>query len=327
MNEDLLAGFSALKSVLRQTFTRGYIPRIFAIGLTNVCNLSCPLCITGLKRQQKSKQFMTYELFTSIIDKIREFHGLVQLYKWGESLLHKDFINILEYCNVYDLNTEISSNLSLPNIDEKLEAMVRFRLKHLIVSFDGINQEDYSRYRIGGDFNLVLWNLNKLSDYKKAYNSVYPVISLQYLRNKYTTNQIKVIAENYTKWGADRYYSCDMTTVFKDRDTARAFQWFSEEEIARRKYLDVNFSMLGKRCPFLYDYLIVEQDGSIPPCCWCTDPADDFFQWDNTMTIQQMYNTDKFKRARRMFQDRKAEETLVCNDCSIFLTYRMQKNK
>lgn len=322
MNNFLFTSFSTLKKTLKHILNEDEItPNIFAIGLTNVCNLSCPLCVTGLNKQQKSKQFMKYELFTQIIEKIRGVDGLIQLYKWGESVLHKDFIKILRYCNQYDLNTELSSNLSLHNIDEKLEAMVKFRLKHLIVSFDGINQEDYSRYRVGGNLNLVLSNLKKLSDYKKEHKSVYPIISLQYLCNKYTTNQIQVIDENYKEWGADNYYFCDMTTMFKDRDNTKALQWFSAEEISRRQYLDVNFSMLGKKCPFLYNYMIIEQDGSIPPCCWSTDPKDDFFQWDNTMTIKQMFNTDNFKIARKMFKDKKTIKKLACNDCSIFLTY------
>lgn len=307
-------------------FAKVEAPKILVIGLTNICNLNCPLCVTGLRLQKKNKQFMNYELFTQIIEKIKDFKGLVQLYKWGESLLHKDLVKILEHCNKYDLNTEISSNLSLYNIDEKLEAMVKFRLKHLIISFDGINQEDYSRYRIGGDFNLVLSNLKKLSDSKKKYNSNYPIVSLQYLRSKYTTNQVDVIDKNYRTWGADRYYACDMTTIFKDRDNNKALQWFSEEEIAKRKYLDVNFSMLGEVCPFLYNFMIVEQDGSMPPCCWATDPVDDFFQWDNSMTIKQMYTTIKFKKARRCFEKRVLVKSLPCWNCSILISYLDKEN-
>lgn len=297
------------------------IPKILVIGLTNICNLNCPLCVTGLRLQKKNKQFMNYELFTQIIEKIKDFKGLVQLYKWGESLLHKDFVKILEHCNQYDLNTEISSNLSLLSIDKELEAMVKFRLKHLIVSFDGINQEDYSRYRKGGDFNLVLSNLRKLSNYKQKYNSSYPIISLQYLSSRYTTNQIEVIDKNHRSWGANRYYTCELTTVFKDRDNNKALQWFAEDEISRRKYLDVNYSMLGKVCPFIYDFLIIEQDGSMPPCCWSTDPADNFFYWNNDMTIKQMYNTSKYKKARRCFTERVVDKNLPCWNCSILISY------
>jgi MoaA/NifB/PqqE/SkfB family radical SAM enzyme len=271
--------------------------------------------------QQKKKEFMKFELFTQIIHKLTGFRGLVQLYKWGESLLHKDLITMLEFCNRYDLRTEISSNLSLHDIDDKLEAMVIFKLKHLIVSFDGVNQDDYSRYRIGGDFSLVLENLKKLANYKKKHRSAFPFISLQYLVSKYTSNQPDIIRQNYKKWGADRYSLDEMTTLFKDRDNTRVAQWFTAEEIKRRKYLDVNYSMLGEKCPFLHNYMIVEQDGSIPPCCWSTDPRDDFFHWDNAMTLKQMYHTEKFNIARRMFNNEKTSASIVCNDCSIYLSY------
>lgn len=307
--------FGVLQEVLESP------PTIYAIGITNICNLRCPLCVTGLRQQKKQPQFMDFGLFREIIEKIRPHAQLVQLYKWGESLLHPRIIDMLAVCDLHDLNTEISSNLSLENCDNVLEALVRHRLRHLIVSFDGVTQEDYSRYRVGGKLNLVLDNILKIKEFKIRYNSEYPVISLQFLRNKFTGGQVDVIEENYRQWGADRYYVCDMTTVFKDRDLGTARQWFSDQEIAQRKYLDVDVSMHGKPCSFLYTTMVIEQDGSIPSCCFATDPVDDFGQWDNRKSILEMYNSERFVQARRMFRERKHCGASTCDDCSVFATW------
>lgn len=296
-------------------------PSTYVLGITNICNLHCPLCVTGLRQQKKNPQFMEFNLFRQIIDKIRPYAQQVQLYKWGESLLHPQIVDMLELCDSFDLNTEISSNLNIENSDRVLEALVRFRLRHLIVSFDGVTQEDYARYRVGGNLSLVLDNLRKIKEYKIRYNSEYPVISLQFLRNKFTGDQVHVIEENYRRWGADRYYVCDMTTVFKDRDLNTARQWFTDQEIAQRKFLDIDVSMHEKQCDFLFTTMIIEQDGSIPSCCFATDPKDDFGRWDNSRSILEMFNSDRFVQARRMFREKRHSNTSTCDDCCVFTTY------
>lgn len=298
------------------------MPSQYVIGITNICNLQCPLCITGIRQQKKTLKHMDYGLFTRVIDKIRPFAKLVQLYKWGESLLHEDLIKMLEYCSRFDLNTEISTHFSLDDIDHKIEAMVKYRLKRLVVSFDGVTQEDYSRYRQGGELNLVLLNIQKLSLMKKKNNSPYPRIILQYLRNKYTTPEIlQKLKHSYRKWGADEYTVCDMTGIYKDRDMQRAREWFSDEDIKERPYFDIDRSLYGLFCPFLYDFMIIEQDGSIPACCFTTDPTYDFGHWDDNKTILEMYNSELFRRARNMFIHKKADQDCVCADCGVFLTY------
>lgn len=296
-------------------------PSVYIIGVNNICQLQCPLCITGLRMQDKKPQHMNWDLFVEIVEKIKDKAELVQLFKWGESLLHPQMINMLEYCNRYDLNTEISSNLSLENIDDKLEALVKHRLKHLIVSFDGVNQEDYSRYRRGGNIDLVISNIKKIQDFKKKYNSEYPKISLQFLKNKFTQNQIKVLEENYKEFGGDDYYVCDMTTIFKDRNKETELFWLEEEDINKRKYCDIDVSMHGKVCYFLYTTMIIEQDGSIPPCCFSTNISDDYSKWDNSKTINEMYNSNKFVKARKLFKNKKVASNLTCSDCTVFITY------
>lgn len=337
-NVDILSGMKKLAASLRgdaralnkikndDEFRRGAVmlkslPVNYVIGLTNICNLSCPLCITGLRRQQKPLKYMEMALFREIIDKIKDHAYLVQLYNWGESLLHRDIIEIFEYCGRFDLNTEISSNLSLSDVDDRLDAMVKHRLKRLIVSFDGVNQEDYERYRFGGDFESVLRNIGKIREYKKFYKSEYPRISLQYLRNKFTKGQVEVIKEKHREWGADDYYVCDMTTIFKDRDMEKNRRWFEGDEIERRRFLDIDTAMHGKRCCFLYTTMVIEQDGTIPPCCFATDPNDDFGVWDGKKSLSEMFNSEKFIKARQAFNERRPLPGLTCSNCSVFITY------
>ncbi len=310
---------------LTQSIYLKSVPSIYIIGLTNVCQLHCPLCVTGLRRQTKGLKFMDIELFKDIVEKVKDYATLLQLFKWGESLLHKDFVEMLRYTNRYNLNTELSSNLALDGIEDKLEAMVKYRLKHLIVSFDGVTQEDYERYRRGGRLDVVLKNIRLLAEIKKRYNRREPKISLQFLKNKYTGNQIEILKQRYKEWGADEFYIDEMTTVFKERDIQTYRQWFDEDEINRRGYLDVPSNMLGKVCYFLYTTMIIEQDGSIPACCFTTDPKDDYSNWDGTKTVNDLFNSERFVNARKLFRQRGSDTSLTCNDCSVFLSFKSRR--
>ncbi len=301
-------------------------PIVYVIGINNICSLSCPLCVTGQRRHAKKPTQMNFELFRRIIDKIGPYAVYVQLYNWGEPLLHKDIVAMVEYCGRYDLNTEISSSLSLRNIDDKLEAFVAHRLKHLVVSFDGVDQEDYSRYRVGGNFDLVLKNLAALRRFKQEQRSQYPRVTLQYLRTKFTKDQPEIIRKNLGQFGADYFSVEELCMPFRNYDDQLARQWLTEEEISARRYLDVGASMHTQVCSFLYTTMVIEQDGSIPPCCYSTSPADDFGAWDDQKTIQEMYNTDKFQEGRKLFRTG-SSKNFVCKGCSAFRTYQRAKSR
>ncbi len=310
---------NARKSLLSQPYT-------YVLGLTNICNLRCPLCITGLKQQTKKIEFMDIKLVHDIVKKIAPYALNVCLYNWGESLLHPDFEEILKLSHYNNLNTSISSNLSLNDIDNKLRAMVKYELNHLIVSFDGTDQEDYSRYRRGGNYETVKRNISKISECKKKYNSIYPIITLQYLVTKYTSKQINYIKNNYKKIGADRYEFYPITSVWGDNKGERLKNWITDDEYEKRLYFDIDFGFLGKRCDFIYSTMIIEQDGSIAPCCYTTNPIDDFTHWDGSKSIKQMFNSENFLEARKLFRDNNyLNDNVACNRCSMLKGFRKQE--
>jgi len=306
----------------RQRVVLRSAPIVYVIGINNICNLSCPLCVTGRHRQVKKRGEMEFGLFKQIIDKTSPYAIYVQLYNWGEPLLHSEITRMLSYCAEHDLNTEISSNLSLADIDDILEALVVHRLKHLVVSFDGVDQDDYARYRVNGQFDLVLENLAALRRFKEKHRSDCPRVTLQYLRTRFTTDQPEAIRRNLGLYGADDLIVEDLGMPFQDYDAELAREWLKEEEISRRRYLDVGVSMHARGCPFLYSTMVIEQDGSIPPCCYSTSPEDDFGRWNNDLTLQQMFNAEGYQAGRKLFRSGVAGAGSVCSRCSAFQLYR-----
>ena len=64
---------------------------------TNVCNLDCIMCPTGLHIDTRPKGYMEWDLYTAIIDEIAPLVEAVVLHSWGEPLLHKRIIEMIQY--------------------------------------------------------------------------------------------------------------------------------------------------------------------------------------------------------------------------------------
>jgi len=74
--------------------------------------------------------------------------------------------------------------------DEVAEALVKFKFKHIQVSIDGASQEIYSQYRINGNFDTVIRNIQKINEYKLKYKSKYPELFWQYVLMEHNENDV-----------------------------------------------------------------------------------------------------------------------------------------
>src|SRR5512134_1782587 len=71
----------------KHSIVRAY-PYEIVIDTSNICQLRCPLCSTGSGRSQRQKGYMSFDVYTRIIDELAPFAMHVYLHNWGEPLLH-----------------------------------------------------------------------------------------------------------------------------------------------------------------------------------------------------------------------------------------------
>lgn len=96
----------------------------------------------------------------SIIDQLPDLQTLL-VYGFGEPFLHKDLIPFLEYVkkNRPDVFVAISTN-GLPLSPRKIEAIAQNALvDKLVFAIDGVNQDSYAKYRVGGKVSIALKNM------------------------------------------------------------------------------------------------------------------------------------------------------------------------
>lgn len=187
-----------------------------------------------------------------------------------------------------------------------------------------MTQETYSKYRIGGNLENVLNNVRQIKILKDKANSRFPKIIFQFIKNKYNNHEVLELKEKYSEMGADAYHITELSLLFKSNDVQIAKQWLTEKDYLSREYFDVDRWPLYKTCEFLYKFMVIEHDGGISPCCYTSRKEDEFSFFDNSKTINEMFNSDHFMKARELFKSpgEKRNESFVCIGCSIFESYK-----
>ena len=156
--------------------------------LVDGCHLRCALCWNRVRKGS----FRNMSLKT--VEMVLEKYGnepRIDWHNWGEPLLHKDFIAVSEL--IKGTHSRVSTSLSLHVSDEKLQALKNF--EHVIVSLSGMTKETYGIYHRGGNFNLVMSNLERLV-------KVRPV-RIQWLEHDYNNGEQAECASMCQKLGIE----------------------------------------------------------------------------------------------------------------------------
>lgn len=133
----------------------------YYIDIVGTCNLRCPSCAVGNSVPQAPKSLMSIEMFESILDKIaREHPGEridIELYIWGEPVLHKRLPQFIAAARSRAMTVGISCNL---NLFPRLREVVKAGPTIIRVSLSGYTNAAYRIGHAGGDVNAVKANLH-----------------------------------------------------------------------------------------------------------------------------------------------------------------------
>ena len=87
---------------------------------TNICNLRCPLCSTGVDVETRKKGTLTFEKFKHLIDQSKDTILHLSLQNWGEATLVKDLPKMIKYASENGVYTRLSTNFSIKYNDSSL---------------------------------------------------------------------------------------------------------------------------------------------------------------------------------------------------------------
>ena len=302
------------------TKVRGY-PFEWEIDTTNICQLKCPLCHTGLDNINRMKGTMHFDTFKKTIDEIKDTVLWLSLYSWGEPLLNKQLPRFIQYARQSNIPTIISTNLSLKLTPEKVEGLIKSGLDVMIISLDGVTQEVYEKYRVRGKLDLVLENIRLIIEKKKELKSSTPFLEWQFIVMKQNEHQIPEARQMASDLGVDQiiFKRVDFPHGIGTEEMAQKWLPVKTAEFRRESPLSKPYHENGPKCWKLWRSGVINWDGGYAPCCYLTDAKHDFGNV-NDNTIKEIWNNTQYRTARNMFMSGKMPQVEVgCLTCDVYL--------
>lgn len=134
------------------------------IELSHNCNLNCVMCGFGKEINPYSKsKFLTFENYKSILHQIGDKATTIRLNGRGESTIHPNFVDILNYTKEHypNVNINLFSNLSFHN-NQIIEALINNHVQ-LFISLDSSEADELTAIRKGAKFQFIQENIKYLS--------------------------------------------------------------------------------------------------------------------------------------------------------------------
>lgn len=303
-----------LSELIRNPVVWG-LPFILTIEPTNLCNLHCPQCHTGSGRMNRKPGRMNLKDFKRIIDELGDYLFYLLLYFQGEPYLNEHLFDFIRYVKQRRIYTITSTNGHFLAEDKAVEETITSGLDSILISLDGADQEVYSRYREGGDFQQVVKGISLLVEKKIHLQSKTPEIYLQFLIMRHNEGQIGRMRELVRELRVNGL----LLKTLQLEDPAQAQELLPETERYRRYRsqggeLQIK-NKLRNSCHRLWTSSLVTWEGEILPCCFDKDGRYSFGRLSQASGFPAIWKSDGYLDfRRRILTDRKSID--ICNNCT-----------
>ena len=144
------------------------MPPLLSVELTNHCNLACGYCTNPTTTRPRG--MMSEATFSRVVDEIARIRvPRVALCGNGESTLHPRFPEYVRRLARAAPWVSLTSNWQ--RIRDEIVLACLESLQLINISVDGGGRVDYERRRLGGRFEALLGNLDRLASLKRSTGS------------------------------------------------------------------------------------------------------------------------------------------------------------
>ncbi|MCB1863913.1 MAG: SPASM domain-containing protein [Chromatiales bacterium] len=311
--------------IVERPLSRRTYPKI-RLEACSACQLKCPSCPTASKAILPTigNGFLRLEDFRKLVDEspwLRE----IELSNYGEIFLNPQLLSILEYAHTRGVHVSAENGVNLNNVrEEVLEGVVKYGVRRMTCSIDGVSQSSYARYRVGGDLDTVIRNIKTINRYKAQYRSPYPKLRWQFIlfgHNEHELEAARSFARSLDMQFRPKLSWDEKLSPWSDEVATGEFGVPSRAAFKARNGRDY----MAGICLQLWDEPQINWDGKVLGCCrnfW-----GDF--GGNAMEdgLQQALSGEKIEYARRMLMGQAPHrDDLPCSNCDIYLSRRVNND-
>lgn len=260
---------------------------IFQIETSHLCDLRCPECAIGGGVADRRKAFMTYEEYKIVASKIQNYASYIFLHIWGEPLLNPDIFKIIRLTSSFS-RCHISTN-GMCMTDTMAEDLILSGVSDVLVSIDGMTDEIYSKYRVGGDVNKAISALKMLHSYNLKHGQRVRIVP-QFIVFKHNQHEMEMFRNLCRELG--------LLPTFKAPYIRNVleFQVADDPQYTRPRYSDISqlkVAMTG--CKSFMNGCFILVDGSVVACCSDYN-GETLFGNIFKQELAEIRNSDEFKK-------------------------------
>jgi radical SAM protein with 4Fe4S-binding SPASM domain len=247
------------------------LPFFISIEPTTSCNLRCPQCPSGLREFTRPTGMLQNQLFENIILQTKKHLHSLTFYFQGEPYLNPDFLKMVSFANENNIFTITSTNAHYLT-EENDKQTVLSKLDKLIISVDGITQDVYEKYRIGGQYTKVIEGTKEILKQKRLLKSSTPHVVWQFVVFKTNEHQIEAVKKLGKELGVDEVKI--KTAQIYDFETGHDLIPDTEEYARYKKSDSGNYELKNKllnQCWRMWQGCVITWDGKVVPCCFDKD--------------------------------------------------------
>ncbi len=289
-------------------------PTTLSIEPTTSCNLRCPECPSGLRSFTRPTGMLQDDIYDKVVNQGKSHLTWLHLYFQGEPFLNPRFLEMVKKADANKIFTSTSTNghyLKEKQVDELLSS----GLKQLIVSVDGVSQEVYEQYRIGGDISTVEKGLRLLLERRKEVNQNYPRVVLQFLVTGQNEHELPAIKKWSKDLGVDEL-QLKTTQIYDYKNGSDLIP----KDLGYSRYLpnaDGTWRLKKKienKCWRMWQGAVSTWDGKIVPCCFDKDAAHVMGDLGQSRLSEIWKSSTYFNFRNQLLSDR--TEIEICRNCT-----------
>lgn len=218
------------------------MPALLKVEASRKCLVNCTYCFA-----ERANKFFPKRTYFELLDKLHPWIFEVSLYNIGEPLWCEDLIEFIAYAHQRNVSTALSTSLSLEKDEQYWDNLVLAGLDYMVVALDGTTAEVYNKYRVNGNFPLVMKNLHSILRAKKQHNSQ---ITIEWQMIEFEWNRHE-IAEARRMAG----------------ELGMVFRLIKEAKLPREDAQKKAAYIRKRNCLLPYLVYMVNSYGEVTPCC------------------------------------------------------------
>lgn len=271
-------------------------PSALMVETTVRCNLLCPMC------PRTGGEYPNADLPDELLWPLLDHHAAlggdhVYLYGLGEPLMDRRLYRILLRCRDLGLHTVVSTNATLLTATRR-RALLAARPDHVLVGIDGATAAVYGRYRVGGNYERVVANVEAFAREKHERGTDLTLV-VQFIRMAGNAHEEAAFVARWSNVpGVDEVRVKDEDIGLPDY---RTFDQDGERRVAP--------------CHFLWrGAMLVRYTGDVFPCYHFGGlgrPIGNLRE----RSLEALWNGPEMVALRRLHVERRAGDDPACRTC------------